>query len=114
MDESAGIQDPQPVEMVSLVREITADADFEASGRNCHVHFQASDPQITVAGNVKLLHSAAENVVRNAVRHTHEGTVVEVTVNREVIENRNSVVIQVRDHGTARGRVAQRSPPRCV
>jgi two-component system sensor histidine kinase CpxA len=49
----------------------------------------------TVDGFEELLRSAVENVVRNAVRHTAEGTEVEISV-----ECRESqVLITVRDHG---------------
>jgi two-component system sensor histidine kinase CpxA len=49
-----------------------------------------------VSGDPELLHSAVENVVRNAVRHTREGTAVEVSLRRQ---GEASVVIRVRDHG---------------
>jgi len=42
-----------------------------------------------------LIWSAVENVIRNAVRHTAQGTTVEVTMERQS----RSVLLRVRDHG---------------
>ena len=40
------------------------------------------DLNVLVSGNPELLHSAIENVVRNATRYTREGTEVEVRLAR--------------------------------
>ena len=58
------------------------------------VHVTASD-ECRVFGSKEILRSAIENVVRNAVRYTGEGTSVEVSIHRE----RNCAVIRVRDFG---------------
>jgi two-component system sensor histidine kinase CpxA len=52
-----------------------------------------------VLGDPELLRSAVENVVRNAVRHTREGTVVEIGMGRESPSEPARVRIWVRDHG---------------
>ena len=70
------------------------DADFEAAGRNRRVKFEATGP-LMMAGNREMIRRALENVVRNAVRYTAEGTAVEVTL--EALSNR--AVIRVRDYG---------------
>jgi two-component system sensor histidine kinase CpxA len=46
-----------------------------------------------------LLHSAIENVVRNAMRHTGDGTDVEIRLVREPGNARPEVVVRVIDHG---------------
>jgi len=83
--------------LAELIREVVSDADFEARSRNCQVHFQGSE-DCTVWGNPVVLRSALENVLRNAVRYTQEGTNVEVAV---TCANGSSgkAVIAVRDHG---------------
>ena len=83
--------------LAELIREVVSDADFEARSRNCQVHFQGSE-DCTVWGNPVVLRSALENVLRNAVRYTKEGTNVEVAV---TCANGSSgkAVIAVRDHG---------------
>ena len=87
------------VGMVELVEELTADADFEARGRNCGVQTVLAE-NCFVMGNRELLRSAVENVLRNAVRHTAEKSEVAVTL-RCVRKAANSprVVIEVLDKG---------------
>jgi K+-sensing histidine kinase KdpD len=53
--------------------------------------------ECTVSGVEELLRSAVENVVRNSVRFTREGTAVDVSIRRE----RDRAVIRVRDRGRA-------------
>jgi two-component system sensor histidine kinase CpxA len=65
-----------------LVDQIAEDAEFEAQSRNCHVKLKTSD-DLVVKGNESLLRSAIENVVRNAIRYTSEGTNVEILLTHE-------------------------------
>lgn len=51
-------------------------------------------------GDPELLRSAVENVVRNAVRHTHENTAVEIAVRPDGGDDSPLTRISVRDHGT--------------
>jgi two-component system, OmpR family, sensor histidine kinase CpxA len=81
-----------------LVQDITLDADFEAQSRQCHVHCMIQD-EMTVYGSASLLHSAIENVVRNATRHTREGTDVEIRVARESANGKSEAVVRVIDRG---------------
>jgi two-component system OmpR family sensor kinase len=48
-----------------------------------------------VIGNADLLHRAVENVVRNAVKFTREGTTVDVRVHT----TRSAAILTVADHG---------------
>jgi two-component system sensor histidine kinase CpxA len=52
-----------------------------------------------VTGSASLLRSAVENVVRNAVRHTGEGTLVEVSLHASGPPGDRRADIRVRDHG---------------
>ena len=85
------------VDLAQLVREVADDADFEARSRNRSVHVVTCD-ECSTRGTEELLRSAVENVVRNAVRYTAEGTEVEVAL-RLQNGGDNSAVISVRDHG---------------
>jgi signal transduction histidine kinase len=67
-------------DLVELVGAITADAQYEGASRNRSVLFKTSG-HCTVVGNELLLRRAIENVVRNAVQYTAEGTQVEVELN---------------------------------
>jgi len=85
------------VDLARLVREVADDADFEARSRKRSVHVVECD-ECSTKGTEELLRSAVENVVRNAVRYTAEGTEVEVAL-RVKNDNENPAVISVRDHG---------------
>lgn len=72
-----------PVPLGELVANVAEDAEFEAQERRCHVHTVIPEGDWGVRGNDSLLHSAVENVVRNAIRYTQEGTSVEIELARE-------------------------------
>jgi two-component system, OmpR family, sensor histidine kinase CpxA len=85
------------VDLAQLVREVADDADFEARSRNRSVNVVSCDECATI-GTEELLRSAVENVVRNAVRYTAEGTEVEIAL-RTHNGTQQAAVISVRDHG---------------
>jgi signal transduction histidine kinase len=85
----------KPVPLAGLLEAITNDADFEAQAQQRNVQLTVEQVS-TVKGDPVLLRSAIENVVRNAVRYTAEGTTVEVWLGAAGSE----AVIQVRDHGS--------------
>src|SRR4026209_1997200 len=85
------------VDLTALVREVVHDADFEARSQNRAVQVVSSD-NCSINGVEELLRSAVENVVRNAVRYTREGTAVEVAL-RKQNGGDNFAVISVRDRG---------------
>jgi len=65
--------------LTTLVADIVNDADFEARSRNRSVHLTSCD-SLMITGSKELLHSAIENVVRNAVHYTTENSVVEIAL----------------------------------
>jgi two-component system sensor histidine kinase CpxA len=86
------------VNLAALVREVAEDADFEARSVNRAVQVVSSD-DCSINGVEELLRSAVENVVRNAVRYTPEGTAVEVALRKQNGGTDNFAVISVRDRG---------------
>ena len=82
------------VDLTALVHEVVNDADFEARAHSRRVSV-ISFEECAVSGSEELLRSAVENVARNAVRFTPEGTAVEVSIRR----TGNRAVIRVRDMG---------------
>jgi two-component system sensor histidine kinase CpxA len=82
------------VDLAALVKEVADDADFEARSLNRAVQVVSSD-NCSIKGVEELLRSAVENVVRNAVRYTPEGTAVEVALMRQ----NGHALISVRDRG---------------
>jgi signal transduction histidine kinase len=85
---------PAPFDLTDLVQEVANDGNFEARARNRSVVIQQADA-CTMNGFEELLRSAVENVVRNAIRHTAEGTPVEISL--EKADSR--VRLRVQDHG---------------
>ncbi|HYK51067.1 MAG TPA: ATP-binding protein [Terriglobales bacterium] len=92
------LRQKSPVFLGELIEEIVADADFEGQGRNCGVKSVIKDDCI-VMGASNLLHSAIENVVRNATRYTQEGTNAEVSLERGQGAKGAEAVIRIVDSG---------------
>ena len=65
------------VDLAGIVRDVCDDAGLEAQQRCVKVEAQMPETCM-VNGQAALLKSALENVVRNAVRYTHENTAVSV------------------------------------
>jgi signal transduction histidine kinase len=87
------------VQILDLLQEVVADADFEARSRDCGVKLVQAEG-CTTLGNPELLRSAFENVVRNGVRYTAAASEVEIQLQCQTQNSGESVaVISVRDHG---------------
>jgi two-component system sensor histidine kinase CpxA len=84
------------VRLEELISEVARDAEFEAQSRQCHVKFAATEDFI-VMGSATLLRSAVENVVRNAIRYTNEGTNVEIALTGD--DRTHSAILTVEDSG---------------
>jgi two-component system, OmpR family, sensor histidine kinase CpxA len=82
------------IELGEMIREIANDADYEAQARRCQVKMRIVN-DCRVWGEENLLHSAIENVVRNAAQYTAEGTAVEVSLEQTSRE----AIVRVADSG---------------
>ncbi|NLC69744.1 MAG: HAMP domain-containing protein [Desulfuromonadaceae bacterium] len=98
IDGSAEALEQGVVDLDHLLHEITADADYEARGRNCRVALHVSETA-QVQGNPELLGRAIENIIRNAVHYTQAETTVEVGLQGIHDGNHPWAVISVRDQG---------------
>jgi two-component system sensor histidine kinase CpxA len=85
---------PARFDLTNLVQEVANDGDFEARARHRSVMLKHADA-CTVDGYEELLRSAVENVVRNAIRYTAEGTAVELSL--QVTHAR--ALLRVQDYG---------------
>jgi two-component system sensor histidine kinase CpxA len=93
-------QVPQtPVPLDEIVVNVAEDAEFEAQARHCHVEAAIPEGNWSVRGNASLLHSAVENVVRNAIRYTQERTSVKVDLACEQGDRGPEAVLRVNDSG---------------
>lgn len=85
---------PEPFDLAEMLGNLVHDADFEARNRGCQVLFTGPAAQ-PFYGSQELLARAVENVIRNAVKYTADGTSVRV----ELIPSARSLRLRVRDQG---------------
>jgi two-component system sensor histidine kinase CpxA len=88
-----------PVFLDEVVLNVAEDAEFEAQARRCHVRSEIPAGSWGVRGDASLLHSAVENVVRNAIRYTREGTTVEIQLEQTKNASESEAVVRVTDCG---------------
>ncbi|HRX84133.1 MAG TPA: ATP-binding protein [Phycisphaerae bacterium] len=94
LDAQSAAMERVPLDLAELVRRIAEDGDYEAQSQGCRTRVVRCDA-CTLGADADLLHSAIENVVRNAIRYTARGTEVEISLAR--VEG--CAVVAVRDHG---------------
>jgi signal transduction histidine kinase len=92
-------RDPSTLEfenfdLAELVRQIVHDAEFESQSPPDRLRVTSEDT-VTARGDPSVLHSAIDNVVRNALLHGDRQQPIEVTLSNDA----DAVRISVRDHG---------------
>lgn len=85
-----------PVDLTRMVEQIVADALFETPARREDLRFDDTAQRRGVFGNADLLRRAIENVVRNAIFYTSDGTKVEIGL---FVTAPEVVCVEVKDHG---------------
>lgn len=85
---------PETVPLEDVVQQVIDDANYEAKPLHKEVRVLELAPCV-VRGSSELLRSGIENVIRNAIRYTAEGTAVEVSLTARL----DTGVVTVRDHG---------------
>ncbi len=98
LEGGSAVLEGEPVALDRVVQDVAADANFEAQSRKRHVCVVRMD-SCTIPGNRELLRSAIENVVRNAVNYTPEGTEVQIALHKVATNGSSTAVVTVRDHG---------------
>jgi two-component system sensor histidine kinase CpxA len=91
-------QEQSRIDLARLIQEISDDADFEARSLNRRVEILSRE-ECSIDGNEDLLRRAIENVARNAVRYTKEGSAVEISLCRIRDDDSPHGLITIRDHG---------------
>lgn len=82
------------VDLVELLSDVVADAGYESAPGRGEIRF-APTGEWRLAGRPGLLRSAFDNVLRNALHHTPDGTPVEVELRR----GDGAIEVVVRDRG---------------
>ena len=98
MDAASEPPDPVSIDLSSMVADVAADAQFEAQARNVTVQV-VSSVSCRVVGSAELLHSAIENVIRNAVRYAARGTPVEISLSCNGAGSGKEAEVKIRDRG---------------
>jgi two-component system sensor histidine kinase CpxA len=80
LDSGSGAIAPETLDLVELLERLAADARFEAEGSGRRFEWHADVASRAVQADPAWIAAAIENVVRNALRHTPEGTAVSVTL----------------------------------
>jgi signal transduction histidine kinase len=78
----------------AVLREVVEDCGVEAGARRCRVDFEGNK-NVRILGNRELLRRAFENIIRNAIRYSPEGSSVDVNLRSSGTE----ATILVRDYG---------------
>ena len=98
LDTSTTPMPMMPVNLRGLASQIVRNANFESHECNVSVSLTAHG-QYFVRGNAELLHSAIENLVRNAIRYSEPSTSVEVLLDTKCSSNASFIQLVVRDYG---------------
>jgi len=80
-----------------LLKTIAADARYEADADNRDVRIIKNSDAV-IMGNRELIYSALENIIRNAIRYTHENTAVELSAYNDP-DKPGWIIIKTRDFG---------------
>lgn len=83
----------QAIDLIRVVNQVVNDAHFEQQEQSIIIHTQKK--HCWVMADEKLLSSAVENLIRNALLHTFTNTKVEITI--KAIDSDFALII--RDHG---------------
>ncbi|QTR44578.1 HAMP domain-containing protein [Thiothrix litoralis] len=94
---------PQPldeyIDILELADAVIDDARFEANALSRQVVFQCDvENSPIIQGHGELLYRALENVVRNAIHHTPEGTAVTLAIHQNSANARLQITVD--DQGT--------------
>ncbi|MFH1794156.1 MAG: HAMP domain-containing sensor histidine kinase [Pseudomonadota bacterium] len=95
-DRSKGSLDVQKLDIIDLLNDIVTDAAFEAQARGIHVNHQGAQTFVAEV-NGELIYRALENVIRNAVKFTSDGS--EVSIRSQVTDDTLRVVVTDEGHG---------------
>src|SRR5438128_5368240 len=98
IESGAELAQRETFDLTNLIQEVAADGNFEARGHGREVKVIRAD-SCAMSGFPEMLRSAIENVVRNAIRYTVEGTSVEITLEQQNSDDEKKAVMRIRDHG---------------
>lgn len=95
LESGAVEQERIEIDLAETLRTIVDDAEFEAAGKGRSVALTRCDACLT-HGVPSLVRSAIDNVIRNAIDFTPEGSSVEIAL---TANGDSTATVSVRDHG---------------
>ena len=91
----APVKNPRRLTRIGkLLRELVEVEEVEARARRCRLDLQA-ESNLQVIGNIDLLRSGFENIIRNAIRYAPENSSVDIRATLEEAE----IVVRISDRG---------------
>jgi two-component system, OmpR family, sensor histidine kinase CpxA len=84
--------------LASLVETLVPDAEFEAQQRSCTIQVRGTCDCV-IRGHSELIYRAIENIVRNAIRYTENGSVIEIDLRCETQQGSQTATLTVSDRG---------------
>jgi two-component system sensor histidine kinase CpxA len=98
METTQEIRSANAVSLNDLVRDVLANVQYEANQRGCHIAAIMRENGV-VHGDARLLESAFENILRNALRYTPENGVIEVDLAETYNGEQRRIELRVCDRG---------------
>jgi signal transduction histidine kinase len=89
-----GARARERVDLVQLATEIVEDCRIEAEARHCSIQLDSATA-LPLFADRELLRRALENVLRNAIRYSPEGSQIEMALSQQA----QAAAIQIRDFG---------------
>jgi two-component system sensor histidine kinase CpxA len=86
----------ESVSVQGLLIDITESCSIEANDRNCRFNVKMIDAG-SMEGDPELLRSALENIVRNAIRHSPAGALIDIDATRD---SDGTIQVGIRDYGS--------------
>ncbi len=92
------IPEKTKINLVELLTDAITNAEYEAQNKQCQIELTTME-NCYVEGNWDLLHSALENILRNAIHYTRTGTHIETSISQSFNTSVSVAKISIRDHG---------------
>jgi signal transduction histidine kinase len=88
----------ETVDICELIENIAHDARLEADTKHCRINVNLPETML-IKGIHELLYRAIENVVRNAVLHSPEGSQVGIVVTQDVSTQHTTITVTDQGNG---------------
>ena len=92
------IPEKTKINLVELLTDVIINTEYEAQNKQCQIELTAME-NCYIEGNWDLLHSAIENILRNAIHYTKTGTHIETSISQSFNTSVSVAKISIRDYG---------------